>query len=82
MINEARCKLIEYLDNTQMYQYFLILDLYIEELEKMQKNNENVFKEFTNWLIENYNLYIPLVANNSQAKDIFDKLMEIRGKYE
>ena len=54
----------------------------IEELQKENKILNNIVTEFEKWLIDNYYLDIPDVATNSQTQEIYDKLQEIKAKYD
>ena len=62
----------------------------INELYKMLKLDKekidylvNVVEEFENWLIDNFYLYIPEIAKNSQMTKVLEKLNELKeGKNE
>lgn len=62
----------------------------INELYKMLKFDKekidywvNVIEELENWLIDNFHLYIPEIARNSQMTKVLEKLNELKeGKNE
>ena len=49
----------------------------LEEIIKLKRNN-NALKEFEKWLVKNYYLDVPDIANNSPIKEVYDKLQDLK----